>query len=111
MHQGNKSGTGQPDARAQHLSLVPGNTSAGQVPGIHLDPDLLSVALELSDQAIQGMPMGRRGYASLLALVYEGVASGIPYDLLLDFARSKAAEFWSRDSKDALAPQDRVPGS
>lgn len=92
MPQGHRFDPGRPAGRASHLSLVPDGSQAGKASSVRLDADLLSVTLELAAQAIRDVPIERREYACLLALLYEGVSSGMAYDLLLDFARSRVAE-------------------
>lgn len=98
MPQGTGCNPGQKPGRIAHLSLVQNGIDV-QAARVRPDPDLLSVALELVDRATEGMQLERRKYAGLLALLYEGVATRMPYDLLLDFARSKAAEFHAGGSK------------
>lgn len=108
MPQGPGGSSGRSSGRASHLSLVPSNIEA-HAGTLRPNHDFLSVALELADQAIEGLALERRAYASLLALLYEGVASGMPYDLLLDFGRTKAAELRRGDGW--TLPTSQEPGS
>lgn len=56
-----------------------------------IDEEALGVAIEMADEALRGSWLPRRGYAALVALLYEGVEQGMPYAQLLDFARLTAA--------------------
>lgn len=54
------------------------------------DAGILSVAIELADQALRGLSLTRSAYADLLSELYVGVRMRMPYRELLDFARTTA---------------------
>jgi hypothetical protein len=54
------------------------------------DVGILSVAIELADQALRGLSLPRVAYAGLLSELYEGVRMRMPYRELLGFARTTA---------------------
>jgi hypothetical protein len=54
------------------------------------DVGILSVAIELADQALRGLSLTRGAYAELLSELYVGVRMRMPYRELLDFARTTA---------------------
>lgn len=54
------------------------------------DAGILSVAIELVDQALRGLSLPRSAYAGLLSDLYEGVRMRMPYRELMDFARATA---------------------
>ena len=67
-----------------------------------IDEEALGVAIEMADEALRGSWLPRRGYAGLVALLYEGVHQRMPYAQLLDFARLTAADMVrERDLADA----------
>lgn len=55
-----------------------------------VSPEHLSIALELADEALEGLWLPRKKYAELVALIYEGLTQGLPYAEILDFARPAA---------------------
>ena len=61
-------------------------------PSQDLSADTLSIALELADEALRGLWLPRRGYAELVALVYDALSQGLPYGAILDFARPAARQ-------------------
>jgi len=69
---------------------------------------MLSVAIELADQALRGTSLKRTAYARLLCELYEGVRMRMPYRELLEFARATASceqrEAMLRTPADATAP-------
>lgn len=54
------------------------------------DAGMLSVAIELADQALRGLSLTRSAYAGLLSDLYEGVRMRMPYRELIGFARATA---------------------
>jgi hypothetical protein len=69
-----------------------------------IDEEALGVAIEMADEALRGSWLPRRGYAALVALLYEGVHQRMPYAQLLDFARLTAADMArERETGDAEA--------
>jgi transcriptional regulator with XRE-family HTH domain len=61
-------------------------------PSQDLSAEHLSIALELADEALRGLWLPRRGYAELVALVYDALTQGLPYASILDIARPAARE-------------------
>jgi hypothetical protein len=61
-------------------------------PSQDLSADHLTIALELADEALRGLWLPRRGYAELVALVYDALTQGLPYAAILDIARPAARE-------------------
>ncbi len=57
-----------------------------------LSAEHLSIALELADEALRGLWLPRRGYAELVALVYDALTQGMPYAAILDIARPAAKQ-------------------
>lgn len=55
-----------------------------------VSPEHLSIALELADEALQGLWLPRAQYAELVALIYQSLTQGLPYAEILDFARPAA---------------------
>lgn len=69
-----------------------------------IDEEALGVAIEMADEALRGSWLPRRGYAALVALLYEGVEQRMPYAQLLDFARLTAVDMArQREVADAAA--------
>lgn len=57
-----------------------------------LSGEHLSIALELADEALQGLWLPKRRYADLVALIYDGLTQGLPYAAILEIARPAAAQ-------------------
>jgi hypothetical protein len=69
-----------------------------------LDESALCVAIEMADEAIRMLSLPRQRYASLVAMLYDGVCQRMSYAHLLDFARS-----WAREMADEPEVAAQVP--
>jgi transcriptional regulator with XRE-family HTH domain len=57
-----------------------------------LSVEHLSIAIELADEVLDGLWLPRRGYAELVALVYEALTQGLPYARVMELARPAAKQ-------------------
>lgn len=89
--------------------LAAGEETAPQSQSHALRRDVLKVAVQLAEEALDGRALVPADYAELVDLIYDALANGLPSAQVLAFARPAARGIGLRGDEDAN-PVDR-PGA